>query len=99
MVTLNLISKKEWDDFKVYEYKADRYLIKAQEMMGCRKVSFTPTGGICPAEISIIKGEKPILSFSNGFINSSEADIFAQQVKESAELADYVSAHFDELFN
>ncbi len=98
MVTLELISSKEFDGFSTKEYRSGNYIIKANDVDGIRTIDFTAIKGVCPAQITVNEYDKPMLEFTSGAVFTDNIDVFLKQAKEASELADYVKTHFNELF-
>ncbi len=98
MVTIELISSKEYDGFSTKEYRSGNYTFKANDIDGIRTIDFTPVKGVCPAQITVNEFDKPMLEFTSGAVFTDDTEEFVKQVKEAAELADYVKTHYDELF-
>ncbi len=98
MVTLELISSKNYDGFSTKEYMSGNYTFKANDVDGIRSIDFTAVKGVCPAQITVNEFDKPMLEFTNGAVFTDNIEEFVKQTKEASELADYVKAHYDELF-
>nr|WP_297765769.1 hypothetical protein [uncultured Butyrivibrio sp.] len=98
MVTLELISSKEYDGFSTKEYRSGNYVIKANDVDGIRTIDFTAVKGVCPAQISVNEFDKPMLEFTNGAVFTDDIEEFVKQAKEASEIADYIKEHYNELF-